>query len=226
MIVITGATGQLGSQIVQQLALRVPADRIGLSVRDTSKAPAGFRVRRGDFTDPASLSASFADATQVLIVSANDTGDSAVAAHTAAVDAARGAERILYTSHQAVAPDSLFDPMRDHFGTEQYLASTGRPHTALRNGVYASTVPMLLGRALETGELIAPADGPVSWTTHADLAEAAAIILAGEAAFDGPTPPLTGSEALDLADVAAILTDLTGRPIRRVVADDQEWSHP
>lgn len=223
MIVITGATGRLGSQIVRHLLTRVPADRVAVSVRDTTKAPAGLRARHGDFTDPASLAHAFEGATQVLIVSANDTGDSAVAAHTAAADAARGAERILYTSHQGAAPDSLFAPMPDHAATEQHLASTGTPYTSLRNGFYASTVPRLLGRALQTGELVAPADGPISWTTHADLAEAAAAILAGEAQFDGPTPALTGSEALDLADVAAILTDLTGRPIRRVVADDQEW---
>jgi uncharacterized protein YbjT (DUF2867 family) len=81
------------------------------------------------------------------------------------------------------------------------------PHTALRNGFYAATVPLLLGRALETGELIAPADGPVSWTAHAGLAEAAAIVLAEEARLDGPTPPLTAPEVLDLDDIASILTD-------------------
>ncbi|WP_230329573.1 Rossmann-fold NAD(P)-binding domain-containing protein [Nocardia aurantiaca] len=82
----------------------------------------------------------------------------------------------------------------------------------------------LFGQALETGERIAPADGPVTWTTHADLAEAAAIILADEARFDGPTPPLNAPNALDLGDIADILTELTGRTIRRVVADDSEWT--
>jgi uncharacterized protein YbjT (DUF2867 family) len=91
-----------------------------------------------------------------------------------------------------------------------------------RNGFYASTVPLLLGEALRTGELIAPADGPVSWTAHADLAEAAAIVLA-EGGFEGPTPPLTAPVALDLQDVAVLLTELTGRPVRRVVAEDDEW---
>jgi NAD(P)H dehydrogenase (quinone) len=72
---------------------------------------------------------------------------------------------------------------------------------------------------------VAPADGPVSWTTHADLAEAAAIILADqEGRFDGATPPLTGPDALDLKDIAGILSELTGRAIHRVVADDDEWT--
>jgi NAD(P)H dehydrogenase (quinone) len=230
MIIITGGSGQLGSQIVDRLLDRVPADQVGVSVRDTDRASdlaaRGVRVRRGDFTDPNSLADAFEDATQVLIVSTSQTGDAAVAQHVAAIDAARnaGAKRILYTSHQGAAEDSLFAPMPDHAATERYLSNTGTPFTALRNGFYASTIRHLLGRALETGELVAPADGPVSWTTHADLAEAASVILTDEGRFDGPTPPLTAPDALDLADIAGIVTELTGRTIRRVVVADDEWT--
>ena len=221
MIIVTGATGQLGALVVDKLLDRVPAGRVGVSVRDPGRAAhlaaRGVRVRRGDFADPGSLADAFEGATQVLIVSADKIGEEAVALHVAAIDAARaaGAERVLYTSHQAAAEDSLFAPMPDHAATEQHLAKTGR-YTALRNGFYASTVGRLLGNAAETGELSVPADGPVSWTTHADLAEAAAIILAGEAVFEGPTPPLTASVALDL-------TQITTPGVRRVVADDEEW---
>ncbi|MGY2023864.1 NmrA family NAD(P)-binding protein [Nocardia gipuzkoensis] len=230
MIIVTGGTGLLGSQILDRLLERVPANRVGVSVRDTGRAgelaARGVRVRRGDFTDPQSLAEAFEGASQVLIVSVNRTGEAAGAAHVAAIDAARaaGARRILYTSHQAAADDSVFAPMPDHAATERYLATTGTPFTALRNGFYAGTVPLLLGRALHTGELLAPADGPVSWTAHADLAEAAAIILADEGRFDGPTPPLTAPDALDLDDIAALLTEQTGRTIRRVVTEDSEWA--
>ncbi|MDQ7808935.1 NAD(P)H-binding protein [Amycolatopsis sp. A133] len=227
MIVITGATGKLGSQIVDRLLERVPAGEVGVSVRDPGRAAGlaarGVRVRRGDFADRGSLAEAFEGAAQVLVVSTDETGRAAVAHHVAAIEAAReaGAKRVLYTSHQGAAADSLFAPMADHAATEGRLA--GAPFTALRNGFYAGTVPLLLGEALRTGELAAPADGPVSWTAHADLAEAAAIILAGEGRFDGPTPPLTAPVALDLEDVAALLTELTGRPIRRVVTGDAEW---
>ncbi|GAA3548709.1 NAD(P)H-binding protein [Nonomuraea rosea] len=230
MIIITGATGRLGSQIVRQLLQRVPADRVGVSVRDPGRAAglaeSGVRVRRGDYTDPGSLAAAFEGATQVLIVSADATGAAALAQHATAIDAAReaGARRVLYTSHQAAGPDSLFEPMPDHAATERHLAGSGTPFTSLRNGFYAATVPHLLGQALQTGELRAPADGPVSWTAHADLAEAAAIILAGEGRFDGATPPLTAPDALDLKDVAGLLTELSGRTVHRVVVDDDEWA--
>ncbi|MFD0689470.1 NmrA family NAD(P)-binding protein [Actinomadura fibrosa] len=230
MIIVTGATGRLGSLIVERLLDRVPAERVGVSVRDTARAAGlaerGVRVRRGDFADPGSLAGAFEGAARVLVVSADEVGAAAVTRHTAAIDAARaaGAERVLYTSHQAASADSLFAPMVDHAATEAHLAGTGTPYTALRNGFYASTIPMLLGRALETGELVAPEDGPVSWTAHADLAEAAAAVLAGEHGFEGPTPPLTGPDVVDLEGVAAVLTEVTGRTVKRVVAGDEEWA--
>ncbi|MFF5760482.1 SDR family oxidoreductase [Streptomyces longwoodensis] len=230
MFVITGATGQLGSRIVRRLLTRVPADQVVACVRDPERAAGllaeGVEVRRGDYTDPASLAEAFKGASQVLVVSVNDTGDAAVAQHRAAIDAARaaGAERILYTSHQGAGADSLFAPMPDHAATERYLSTTGAPFTSLRNGFYAGTVPLLLGGALETGELRAPADGPVSWTTHDDLAEAAAVLLTAEGRYEGPTPPLTAARAYDLDDVAGILTRLGGRTVRRVVVEDEEWT--
>lgn len=68
-----------------------------------------------------------------------------------------------------------------------------------------------------------PRDGPVAWTTQADLAEAAAIILAEDGRFDGPTPPLTAGQALTFDDVAATLTDLTGREVTRQIVNDAEF---
>jgi uncharacterized protein YbjT (DUF2867 family) len=229
MIVITGATGRLGSQIVERLLTEVPAGQIAVSVRDAGKAAGlaarGVRVREGNFSDPASLALAFEGAERVLVVSSNDSGADAETQHKAAINAARaaGAERVFYTSHQACAADSEFIPMLDHAATERYLAAEGGKFTSLRNGFYASTVPMLIGQALETGTIVVPADGPVSWTAHADLAEAAAILLTSENPFDGATPPLTAPDALDLKAVAEILSELTGRTITRVVAEDDEW---
>ncbi|GAA4238187.1 NAD(P)H-binding protein [Actinomadura meridiana] len=229
MLIVTGATGRLGSLIVDRLLERVPADGIGVSVRDVSKAAdlaeRGVRVRAGDFTEPDTLKHAFEGAQRVLVVSASIRGDGALAANTAAIDAAReaGAQRILYTSHQAASPTSLFPPQRVHAATEAYLKQQGVPYTALRNGFYASTLGYYVGAALETGVLAVPQDGPVSWTAHDDLAEVAAFALAEDGALDGATPPLTAPYTRDFADVAEILSRITGRTITRAVMDDEEW---
>ncbi|MEU6388344.1 NAD(P)H-binding protein [Streptomyces sp. NPDC046939] len=229
MLIVTGATGQLGRETVERLLDRVPADRIGVSVRAPEKArdlaERGVRVRRGDFTEPESLAHAFEGAEQVLIVSIDSTGEHVVAGHRAAITAAvaAGARRVLYTSHMGASPTSLFAPMPDHAATEQALREAGVAHTALRNGFYAASAVMMLGDALRSGQLVAPQDGPVSWTAHADLAEAAALVLTGEGRFDGPSPALTGAEALDLADIAALLSDIAGRPVERVVVPDADY---
>lgn len=229
MIVITGANGQLGRGIVEALLARGDAARVGASARDPAKAAdlaaRGVRVRRGDFAEPASLADAFAGATQVLLVSsdAEATGGDAVAQHRDAIAAARaaGARRVLYTSHMGAAEGSRFPPMRTHVATEALLREAGVPWTALRNGFYASSTAMMMGDVAGTRTVAAPADGRVSWTTHADLAAAAAAILADEGRFEGPTPALTAGEALDLADLAVTAGEALGAPVeRRVVPDD------
>jgi uncharacterized protein YbjT (DUF2867 family) len=229
MIVITGATGRLGSLVLDRLLDRVPAGTVGVSVRDVAKAAAladrGVRVLAGDFTDPTSLKEAFEGADQVLVVSASIAGPAAVAANCAAIDAARaaGAQRILYTSHQAAARDSLFAAQPTHAACEEHLAGAGVPFTALRNGFYASTLGHYLGAALQTGQLALPADGPVSWTAHEDLADAAVAALVEPGALEGVTPPLTAPEMLDFAAVATVLSEVAGRTVTRVVVEDEEW---
>ncbi|MET7462209.1 NAD(P)H-binding protein [Nonomuraea sp. NPDC005501] len=230
MIIVTGASGQLGSAVVDHLLRLVAAEQIGVSVRDPRKlaslARRGVRVRHGDFAEPASLRDAWEGASHVLIVSANSTGAETVRLHRDAIDAAvaAGAKRILYTSHMGADPSSPFPPMPDHAATEEALQTSGTAFTSLRNGFYASTVPQLLRHALDTGELRVPQDGPVAWTAHADLAEAAARILV-DGRFDGRTPPLTGPEAIDMSRVAEIASRITGRAIRHVVISDEEYRH-
>jgi NAD(P)H dehydrogenase (quinone) len=228
MIIVTGASGQLGRAIVRQLVKRVPASQVGVSVRDPQKAAdlqaLGVRVRQGDFDNQESLSHTFEGAEQVLLVSSNAraSGGDPLAQHRTALDAATaaGVQRIVYTSHMAVSNASAFPPMHDHFATEAMLAASSMKWTALRNGFYAASGIAMMGDATETGLLEAPADGKVSWTAHADLAEAAAIFLTG-AGHDGPTAPLTASESFDFADLATMTAELSGMPIRRETITDE-----
>ena len=235
MIIVTGATGQLGKLIVEWLVRLVPASQVGVSVRDPNKATdlaaLGVRVRQGDFNDPASLRHAFEGTTQVLMLSSNAraSGGDPLAQHRTAIEAAKavGTQRIVYTSHMAASPTSAFPPARDHAATEAMLSQSGLAWTALRHGFYAESGLMMMGDALKTGVIEAPADGKVSWTTHADLAEADAAILADASRgvgvrYDGPTPPLTASQAVDYADIAAIASDVLGTPVIRKILSDEE----
>lgn len=228
MIIITGATGALNGATTEQLLKLIPAEQIGVSVRDTDKAQhftdRGVRVRRGSYDDPAALRESFEGADKVLLVSASDPGADYVNLHRTAIEAAvaAGAKRILYTSHQGAGLDSPFGPARSHAATEAILADSGVAWTSLRNGFYAHSLDWLLGPWQQTGVIAAPDDGPVSWTERADAAEAAAVILSDERSFDGPVT-LTASSAVTFDDIARIVSELTGRNIERVVLEDDEW---
>jgi len=228
MIVITGATGALNGATVDHLLDRMPASEIIVAVRDTAKAQRfadrGVAVRRGDYADPDSLPDAFQGADQLLLVSASDPGADAVSLHRTAIQAAVTAQvgRILYTSHQGAAADTPFGPGRDHAATEQLLAESGIAWTSLRNGFYAHSLNWLMGPWRETGVISVPADGPVSWTAREDAAEAAAVILASNGAYEGPTT-LTASTAPTFQDIAVIATQITGRDVQSVVMDQDKW---
>lgn len=231
MIVVTGATGQLGGAIVRSLVKLLSAEKVVASARDPEKAKPlealGVEVRRGDFTAPETLSAAFAGATQVLLVSSNAAayGGDPLQQHQAAIDAAKaaGVQRVLYTSHAAASAASLFPPMLSHAATESMLAASGLPWIALRNGFYASSALGFVGDGFKTGRISVPADGTVAWTTHADLAAAAATILTSEGGFTGPVT-LTGSEALDMSDIARVASHVLGREVQREVVSDAAFT--
>ncbi len=231
MIVVTGATGKLGTLIVESLLTRVSADQVGVSVRDPEKAASfrmrGVRVRAGDFAKPENLAHAFEGASQLLMISSNvgAFGGDPVAQHHAAIESAKlaGVQRILYTSHMAASAASAFPPMTTHALTEELLAASGLAWTSLRNGFYADAALRFMGLEWQRGRIAAPADGKVAWTTHADLADAAAAVLTGAETFDGPTPPLNTGEALDLADLASLGSSLLGHSVNRELVDDDTF---
>ncbi len=229
MIVVTGATGKLGQLIVEELASRLPSRDLSVSVRDPAKAASlaerGIRVRQGNFADPKTLPYAFEGASVLLLISSNARafGGDPLAEHQAAIDAAEkaGVQRIVYTSQIASSPTSAFAPALDHAATEEMLAKCRVAWTAMRNGFYADSALLFMGRDWQKGKIVAPADGKVSWTAHSDLATAAAAILTGVRTFEGPTPPLVAADALDLGDLAALGSSSIGIPVaREIISED------
>ena len=233
MLIVTGASGRLGGLVVEALLRFVPASRIGVSVRDPRKlaglAARGVRVRPGDYDDAESLRHAWEGARRVLLVSSNAgaNGGKPLKQHQTAISVAKDlrVERLLYTSQVSSNPHSLFPPGRDHAATEKMLAASGLQWTALRHGFYAASAIGMNQHGFASGTLDGPADGKVAWTTHEDLAEVDARLLAGEVSIDGPTSPLTGNEALDLSDLARLASDVTGRAITREIVTEEDMRH-
>ncbi|MFT4090109.1 MAG: NAD(P)H-binding protein [Asticcacaulis sp.] len=228
MLIVTGGSGKLGRLVVDALLELVPAEQIGVSARDPRKLAElekrGVRVRQGDYDDGDSLSHAWEGATRVLLVSSNIAayGGDPLKQHETAIGVAKvlGIERLLYTSQISSGKEAHFPPGCDHAATEEMLAASGLAWTALRHGFYADSAVSMNARGFASGLLVSPVDGKVAWATHEDLAEVDARLLAGQETFEGATPPLTGSEALDLADLARLASDATGRAIaRRIITE-------
>jgi uncharacterized protein YbjT (DUF2867 family) len=162
----------------------------------------------------------------VFMVSGAEEPDR-LAAHRTFVDAAvaAGVTRIVYTSFLAAAPDATFTLARDHWHTEQHIRASGLRFTFLRDNLYADQFVLFAG---DDGVLLGPGgDGRVSAVARRDVADVAVAVLlaavgggsagSGRSAgspHDGRTYDLTGPEALSLAEVARIITAVTGRPVR------------
>ncbi|MGW4234642.1 SDR family oxidoreductase [Streptomyces sp. NPDC004980] len=216
-IVVTGATGELGSLVVEQLLATVPADRIAAVVRDKEKAAGlaarGVEIRVADYDSPQTLSEAFRADDRVLFVSGNEPGRR-VPQHTAVIEAAKaaGVAQLAYTGVLG-GPDADFQLAADHKVTEQLILDSGLPHTFLRNGWYTENYTANLAPVLEHGAVVSNAgDGRVASATRADYAAAAAAVLTGEGHL-GAAYELSGDVAWSLAEYAAAVSAATGKEI-------------
>lgn len=217
MYAVTGATGALGRSVVEALMRRVaPAEIVALA-RDPARAadtvPDGVRVRAFDYDASDSLTASLDGVTRLLFISSSDVRRR-VGQHRAVVDAARAAkvELLAYTSviHADRNPISV---AASHRETEAMIAASGLRHALLRNGWYTENYLIGADAAMAHGALLgSTGDGRISAAARADYAEAAAVVLTGEAAADR-TYELGGDEAFTLSDVAAVLSEAAGRQV-------------
>jgi len=212
LIVVSGATGRLGGRIARQLAAAGVEQR--LIVRDRGRAPdlPGASVAVADYAEPDALRRALDGAGTVLMVSGAETPDR-VRQHGNFVDAAvaAGVERLVYTSFQGAAPDATFTLARDHWATEEMIRASGLAFTFLRDSLYADFLPFMVG---DDGLIRGPAgSGRAAVVAQDDIADAAAAVLRDPAPHAGRTYDLTGPESLTFAEMAAIITTVTGRQV-------------
>ena len=213
MIVVSGATGRLGGRVARRLAAAGIPQR--LLVRDPGRAPRlpGAEVAVAEYGDPDAVRRALAGAGTVLMVSGSESTDR-VDRHRSFVDAAAaaGTGHLVYVSFLNAAPDATFTLARDHWATEQHIRASGLPHTFLRDSLYADFLPMMTGA---DGVIRGPAgDGRVALVAQDDIADVATAVLRDPGPHAGATYDLTGPAALSFAEIAALLTEVTGRPVR------------
>ncbi|WP_027476005.1 SDR family oxidoreductase [Curvibacter gracilis] len=217
MIVVTGANGQLGQLVIQSLLRSVPASQIVAAVRQPAKAGAlaalGVQVREADYNRPDTLDTAFAGADKVLLISSSEVGQR-LPQHQNVIDAAvrAGVKLLAYTS-LLKADTSPLGLAAEHLATERALKASGLPHVLLRNGWYTENYLASVPAALAHGALIGSAgEGRIASAARADYADAAAAVLT-QADQAGKVYELAGDSAYTLAELAAELSQATGKTI-------------
>lgn len=213
-IAVTGATGHLGTFVVEELKKRVSNENIVALVRTPGKASAlEVEVRAFDYNQPETMTAALAGVNRLVLISGNEIGQRA-RQHFNVIEAAgkAGVEWIVYTS-LLHADSTTLNLAGEHMTTEEALKASGINYTILRNGWYTENYTGSIGGALAGGAFIGSAgNGKISSAARVDYAEAAAVAITDES-HKGKVYELAGDDYYTLADLAAEISNQTGTNI-------------
>ncbi|WP_297099088.1 SDR family oxidoreductase [uncultured Draconibacterium sp.] len=211
---VTGATGQLGQLVVEQLKQKTAAENIVALVRTPEKAAGlGVEARAFDYEKPEGLAGALEGIDRLLLISGSEIGKREQQ-HKNVIEAAKEADIswIVYTSLLHADTSSL-SLAGEHLATEALLKNSGIEHTILRNGWYTENYTGSIEGALGAGAFVGSAgDGKISSATRADFAEAAAVVLTNDE-YKGKQFELAGDESYTLTDLAAEISKQTGKDI-------------
>ncbi|KJG58187.1 quinone oxidoreductase [Raoultella planticola] len=216
MIAITGATGQLGHLVLQNLLKTTAASQIVAIVRNPAKAEAlsqqGIVVRQADYTDEAAFTAALQGVDKLLLISSSEVGQR-TPQHRNVIHAAKaaGVKFIAYTSllHADKSPLGLHV---EHVETEKMLADSGIPYALLRNGWYTENYLASAPPALEHGVFIGAAGDGKSPRRPRRLCRGRRTRIAEEG-HAGKVYELAGDEAWTLSELAAALSKQSGKNV-------------
>lgn len=211
---VTGATGQLGIHVVDELKKRTAKNNIVALVRSPEKAAVlGIEAKAFDYSKAETLADALSGIDTLLLISSNEIGQRATQ-HINVIQAAKnaGVKWIVYTS-LLHADTSTINLAGEHLATEKALKESGITHTILRNGWYTENYSNSIAGAIAGGAFVGSAgDGKIASATRTDFAEAAAIVLTDKS-HKGKVYELAGSEVYTLSDLAAEISKQTGKTI-------------
>lgn len=221
-IIVSGASGQLGGLVVDDLLARGVAARDLILVSRTTQdlvkyATLGATLRFGDFTKPESLPAAYAGGTRLLLISINPLPDRPQL-HKNAIDAAikAGVRHIVYAS--SVDADNPGDSQSaaEHRLTERFVRESGATWTMMRHHLYMNGLVAQAARMVTDGKAtIQPDEVAAAYVTREDCAAADAAVLSTPG-HENAIYEITGPELVLRRDVARIASELSGRRIEEV----------
>ena len=216
-IAITGATGQLGNLVIEQLLQLTAAQNIVALVRKIDKAEhfkvQGIEPREFDYDRPETLVPALSGIDKLLLISANEIGRR-TPQHQAVIDAAKvaGVPYLAYTSLLR-ADTSPLGLAQEHRETEKLIQDSGITYTFLRNNWYSENYLAGVAHTIEIGTLFGAAqDGRISSASRIDYAEAAAKVLTSTS-HENKTYELAGSESFSLSDLATFIGQAVNKDI-------------
>lgn len=225
MILVTGATGLTGSELVRRLSVKgIPSRAL---VRNPAKAIAleslsNVEIVQGDMARPESLTEALRGVDRAMLISSSDP--TMVETQSSFIDAARkaGVRHVVKLSGIIPELDSPFRFARMHAEIEQRLEASGVPFTHLRAGEfmpsYFRQVPSIVARGIMA---LPMGDASIASLDIGDLAEVSIAVLT-TSGHEGKTYPITGPESLSMSEVAEKLSRAIGKTVRYVDVPPEE----
>lgn len=220
-IILSGASGDLGSRITSLLLDKVDPKNLILLSRTPDKLAdlraKGVEVRYADFEDTATLQDAMQGGDILMLISTLSIGRRALQ-HGNAITAAKnaGIRHIVYTSSTGIHPCNPALSAQEHHLTELLLYESGLTFTMLRNGWFADVIPLLvLPAALASGSIVASSgDGHVAPVFKQDCARVAATVLASPDKHENTVYEISGPELLNLTDITRLCSEVSGKTLQ------------
>jgi NAD(P)H dehydrogenase (quinone) len=236
-ILVTGATGSLGSKVVNLLKEKTKIENIAVLVRDEKNELAkqyandGIEIKIGDYANLESLESAFKGIDTLYFVSGGDDNKRAKL-HKNVVDSAKkvGIKHILYTS--AVWKDEsnsspLANLVDSHLQTENCIKTSGITYTILKHNLYAEVIEMMIGdksQLLKAKTIYLPtANGLASFIPKKDLAEAEVNILLNPLPYSNKVLEFNGSEQISFSEIAKKISEIVKEPIQYISPTKKEF---
>ena len=231
-IIVSGASGQLGSLVIEELLARnvAPENLILVSrTPDTDHLKAyaarGASVRFGDFNLPASLDAAYKGGTRMLLISINGGGGNRPELQKTAIDAAvrAGVKQIAYTSYVNADRNQTSTIAVDHRRTELILQESGVAWTLLRNQIYANGLVDQAAQIARDGRFVTHTpDARVAYVTREDCAAAAAAVLATPG-HENKAYNITGPDSIGPRELVALASEISGKSVELAVLSEADY---